>query len=59
MLFYRQHITEKSACRAGDARNLIDQFIIGHLVLGIGRSVRAQKHAHDVVSVSFDYALLD
>ena len=42
LLFYRrrkQHWYSKSA---RDARDLIDQFIIGHLVLGIRRFVRAQ-----------------
>jgi hypothetical protein len=42
-----------------NVRNLIDQFVIRHLVLGAGRFVRAKKHAYDVASVSFDHTLLD
>jgi len=51
----KQHTTWPSS----DARDLVNHFIIGHLVLGVGRSVRTQKNAHDVVSVSFIGALLD
>jgi len=39
--------------------NLIDQFIIRHLILGARGSVRAKKHAYDNSSVSFDHVLLD
>jgi hypothetical protein len=42
-----------------NARNLIDQFVIWHLVLGAGRFVRAKKHAYDVAPVSFSHTLLD
>ena len=34
-----------------DARDLVDQFVARHLVLGVGRSVRTKKHAQDVASV--------
>ena len=42
-----------------DARDLIYHLIIKHLVLGVGSSVCTKKNAHDVVSVSFNQALLD
>ena len=51
--------SRRSICPLSDSRDLVDQFIIRHLVLRIRRSVRAKKHAHDVVSVSFNQALLD
>jgi hypothetical protein len=46
-------------CPSGDARDMIDKFIISHLVLGVGRCVSAQKHAHDVISVPINHGLLD
>jgi hypothetical protein len=42
-----------------NVRNLIDQFVIRHLVLGAGRFVRVKKHAYDVASVTFNHTLLN